>query len=162
MTDHPSLQTLVAYVMDALPAHEVNALEKHVANCEVCAEALCREAQLEEQLHRVGTQVRAQPGASLAPRRRRLAIATMLAAAAGLALWLRPPPDPVDVAKPQLSRRLPPLGICQRRPDFCEHPERHGIATVGTAGLEMPRYEEGPPLISWHAKEQPQSNRSAQ
>ncbi len=150
--------------MDALSADEAEALETHVATCARCAEALCREARLEEHLHHLGAE-RGREQESLRPGSRgdlAIAGAVLLAAAAGVALWLRPVPGPVNVAQSQLTHHVPPLAVCERRADLCDDPERHGIATVGTAGLEVPRYEEGPPLMSWRAQNQPEPKRSSE
>ena len=150
MSDHPSPETIEAYVMDSLPEEEAEALEVHAAVCDSCAARLRREAQLERRLHQLGALAAERPEA---PRRiwPVVVAAVAMAAAAASVMWLRSPTDAVDRATSQLSSAIPPVGLCDRRPDLCEQPETHGIAVVGTAGIEVPRYEEGPALLSWRS-----------
>lgn len=56
---HLTQQELQRYVLDALPPHEAEALEAHVASCPRCAAALQTEARVEVALQEVLPQARA-------------------------------------------------------------------------------------------------------
>ncbi len=156
MSEHFSQSDLEAYVMGSIDEAAAERLERHVARCARCSAALAREAELEELLHAAAAQP--PPARQPAPRRlRRWPLWIPLAAAAAWLCWfIARPEDPAERLDPQLAEVLPPLGICDRRPDLCAEPARHGIVSPEAGVAAAPRYEEmGPARLTWRDGDEP-------
>jgi anti-sigma factor RsiW len=117
---HFQKSDLELYVINALAMERAAEVEDHVAQCEACADALAREAQLELAMELLAERVaapapvvriapvtrvaatRVAPVTRMAPRRvARIAggLAGALAAAAAVVLWLAPTKADDDVAR---------------------------------------------------------------
>ena len=87
MNGHAGRAELELYVVGALEGARAEALEEHCASCDVCADALAREARLEIAFEQVATQATRSSARSRPIRAAAYGAAGLVAMAAAAMLW---------------------------------------------------------------------------
>lgn len=141
-SQHLTPEACEAFVRGELAGQALVALEAHVAACAPCAQALTREARLEESLHAVARADQGPLASVTALRRRRVVVGAVVSAlAAGLALVASLPHLPAAEQAPRVVRCDGPAATA----DCVERARFDGVLAVGPGRrVEVPRYDEVP------------------